>query len=141
MKKLKPDISVSLVNYNSSQYLTECLKSIAEHLEGLFIEVLIVDNASENFESSPIYEIFPDAIITCNETNMGFAWAQNQNFKLSSGDYFFLLNPDTLITEQCLHAMLDIFHRFDDVAVVSPNLITMDGKNIVTIKNIPTIKS
>ena len=141
MKKFNPDISVSLVNYNSSQYLTDCLQSIAKHAESLSIEVLIVDNASENFEPSSIYKIFPDAIVTCNQKNMGFAFAQNQNFKLSSGEYFLLLNPDTLITEGCLHAMLDFFHRLDDVAVISPNLATVDGKNIVTVKKTPTVKS
>ena len=76
MKKFNPDISVSLVNYNSSQYLTDCLQSIAKHAESLSIEVLIVDNASENFEPSSIYKIFPDAIVTCNQKNMGFAFAQ-----------------------------------------------------------------
>jgi GT2 family glycosyltransferase len=139
--KRNPDISISIVNYNSFDYLLDCLRSISDHSELLDIEILITDNASESFDSSSIYQIFPDAIITCNKDNMGFAYAQNQNYKLSSGHYFLLLNPDTLITESSLNSMVDILRRFDSVAVVSPNLFTSDGKNIVTVKSLPTIRS
>jgi GT2 family glycosyltransferase len=137
----KPIISISIVNYNSSEYLIGCLKSILRYSEGLDIEILIVDNASIDFETSLIYKIFPDAIITCNEKNMGFAYAQNQNFKLSNSDYFFLLNPDTLITEGCLQEIIETFNHFDDVAIVGPNLISIEGKDMNTVKNFPTIKS
>jgi len=139
--KKKPHISISIVNYNSSKYLIDCLKSILKYSEGLDIEILVVDNASLDFETSLIYKICPDAIITCNEKNMGFAYAQNQNFELSNGDYFFLLNPDTLITENCFQKMLEILNHFDDVAIVGPNILSIDGKNLVTVTNLPTITS
>lgn len=137
----KPDISISIVNYNSFDHLRNCLNTISNYSRNFDIEILIVDNDSKVFDPSMIYQIWPDAIITQNKNNLGFAFAQNQNFKLANGNYFLILNPDTLITKGSLHAMLDIFYCFDEAAVVAPNLITTEGKNIVTIKEMPTIKS
>jgi hypothetical protein len=141
MNSKNPDISISIVNYNSFDYLLKCLRTISKHSQGLNLEILIVDNASMRFDSSSIYDLWADAHITYNKKNMGFAYAQNQNFRLSNGDFFLLLNPDTLITEGCLRAMLDVFHCSQDVAVVSPNLIREDGKTMVTVNKMPTIKS
>ena len=140
-KKKKTDISISIVNYNSSKHLIDCLKSIIKYSEGLDIEILIVDNASLDFKPSFVHKICPDAIITCNEKNMGFSYAQNQNFKLSNGDYFFLLNPDTLITENCFKKMLEIYNHFDDAAIGCANLISFEGKNLCPVRNFPTIKA
>ncbi len=64
--KGEKDISISIVNYNSTNYLIDCIKSIRKYSERLDIEILITDNASLDFKPSAIHEIFPDATISCN---------------------------------------------------------------------------
>jgi N-acetylglucosaminyl-diphospho-decaprenol L-rhamnosyltransferase len=137
----RPEISVSLVNYNSTDFLIQCLDSVKKQLNGLIVEILIVDNASVDFDPNRIYQIFPSAIITVNQKNKGFAYAQNQNFILSNADYFLLLNPDLTLTPGAIQGILDTFYRFSDVAIVGPNLIGTDGRSLVNVKRFPSMKS
>ena len=137
----KPDISVSIVNYNSTEFLLRCLRSIEKQSTNLFVETLIADNSSKDFDPERIYHIFPHAFITVNRQNKGFAYAHNQNFALSKSDYFLLLNPDTILTDGSLHRIIDIFARFRNVAIVGPALLSSTGKYLDSVKSFPTIKS
>jgi N-acetylglucosaminyl-diphospho-decaprenol L-rhamnosyltransferase len=137
----KPDISVSLVNYDSTDFLIRCLNSIKEHSDGLMVETLIVDNGSVDFEPERIHQITPNAIITVNQENKGFAQAQNQNFSLSKADFFLLLNPDTIIAQGFFRTILQTFERLQDVTIVGPNLISTSGKSLVNVRHFPTLRS
>jgi GT2 family glycosyltransferase len=141
MPEPKPHISVSIVNFNSIDYLVPCLDSLKKHSHGLNVEVFIVDNASMTFDPKRIYQIFPQAIVTRNQENMGFAYAQNQNFVLSRSDCFLLLNPDTVLTFGSLHAILHNFEQFKEAAIVGPKLLSPDGRNLVSVKHFPTVRS
>jgi GT2 family glycosyltransferase len=135
------DISISIVNFNSFNYLLGCIKAVLEHCGDLNIEILVVDNASEYFDSSRIYSICPDALLTLNGCNMGFAYAQNQNFQLSNGSYFFLLNPDVLITSGSLQEIVRVFKEHKDVGIVTPSLTLSHCRHYRTHKEQPTIQS
>jgi N-acetylglucosaminyl-diphospho-decaprenol L-rhamnosyltransferase len=137
----KPDISVSLVNYNSTGFLIRCLNSINEHSNALIVETLIADNGSVDFDPEKIHQIIPNAIITANQENKGFAYAQNQNFSLSKADFFLLLNPDTILARGFFHTILETFKRFQDVAIVGPNLFSASGKSLVNVRHFPTLRS
>lgn len=135
------EIAVSIVNYNSTSHLLDCLRSIKDHSGHKHIQILITDNASRDLEPERIYQIFPDAFITINRENKGFAFAQNQNFALSKANYFFLLNPDTVITENLFQPILDTFESMPHVAIVSPNIVSPNGESLLTILNLPTLGS
>jgi GT2 family glycosyltransferase len=137
----KPDISVSIVNYNSTEFLLRCLHSIEKQSTNLFIETLIADNSSKDFDPEQIYQIVPHASVTVNRQNKGFAYAHNQNFAHSTSDYFLLLNPDTILTDGSLHGIIDIFARFRNVAIVGPGLLSSTGKHLESVTSFPTITS
>jgi N-acetylglucosaminyl-diphospho-decaprenol L-rhamnosyltransferase len=139
--KGEKDISISIVNYNSTNYLIDCIKSIRKYSERLDIEILITDNASLDFKPSAIHEIFPDATISCNNKNRGFAYAHNQNFRLSNGKIFFILNPDTLLTDGCLRSLLGVFDKYPNAGIVTPTLLFGNNKANTTYKELPSIKS
>ena len=132
---------MSFVNYNSTEFLIRCLESINKHSNGLTVEILVADNASVDFDPKQIYRIFPKAIITTNEDNKGFAYAQNQNFALSKAEIFLLLNPDTIVTGGVFQSILATFKRFHAVAIVGANLLSPDGGNLASVKHFPTVRS
>jgi GT2 family glycosyltransferase len=138
---VKKNITVSIVHYNTFEYLIQCLKSIKRHSSSLTTEVLLVDNASNDFTPSLLYDIDPNLVITRNRQNMGFAYAHNQNFRLSKGDFFFVLNPDTSLTEGCLEGLLDVFSKYPDAGIVTPTLLFQNNKNATTHKDLPSVKA
>lgn len=90
-------LSIIIVNYNVKYFLEHCLQSVFEALHGVDAEVFVVDNASKDDSVKMLKQRFPQVKLIENTVNLGFAKANNQAIKASSGEYVLLLNPDTVV--------------------------------------------
>lgn len=89
-------VCVTLVTYNARQYIEPCLESILRQSYSP-LEVVVVDNASMD-GTRGILARYENAIqISYNNTNIGFAAAQNQAIARSSSDWVLVLNPDVVL--------------------------------------------
>jgi GT2 family glycosyltransferase len=89
-------VCVTIVTYNSRRYIRRCLESVIDQT-GVPLEVVVVDNGSEDGTRS-ILEGFEDvASIVYNDVNFGFAAAQNAAIGRSSSEWVLALNPDVLL--------------------------------------------
>src|SRR5712692_9074389 len=104
-------LSVCIVNFNSSHLLKACLESIFAHPPRFPFEVIVVDNDSSD-GSERVVSLFPDVRFIRNQTNVGFAVANNQAFAEAGGESFLLLNPDTEVRDGALNALLDCLDAF-----------------------------
>jgi GT2 family glycosyltransferase len=89
-----PDVSVTLVLYNSAEHLSACLSSLRPELERGVAEVIAVDNASPDDSASVLTRELPDAKLIRASRNLGFAGACNLAWPSVGGRYWLLLNPD-----------------------------------------------
>jgi len=122
------DISVAIVHYKTKELLAECLKSIFDKTSAINFEIIVVDNKSQDGTIEMLKESFPQVKLICNYKNLGFSKAVNQAFKLSQGDYFFILNPDTEIVNNAIFELFNFMKVHPEVAVAGPRLIFPDGK-------------
>ena len=67
------DVSILIVNWNTRQYLRECLQSIQRTVKGLEIEVIVVENASTDGSAEMVRTEFPWAILVASPENVGYA--------------------------------------------------------------------
>jgi hypothetical protein len=58
---------------------------------------------------------FPGVALIANSQNHGFAAANNQGIRASSGRYLLLLNPDTIVLDGAIDKMIDWCDRHPDV--------------------------
>jgi len=121
-------LTVSIVNYNSTKFLSKCLESLQTHSQGINLELIIADNHSRDFEVDTVLTIFPNARIVKNSRNLGFARAHNRNLRSAKGDYFLILNPDTLLRDNFLHAGLECLEKDSEIGVLGPQLISENGE-------------
>lgn len=98
------DISVIVVNYNGADFVKKCVESLLNQQQVTF-EIIVVDNQSQDDSVSILRQFEPQITFIANHDNKGFGRANNQAFKLSSGRYIFMLNPDAI----CL-TPLDLYH-------------------------------
>lgn len=124
---MNKDLSIIIVNYNSKDVLKECLYSLRTISNKLDFEVTIIDNAStESIIELPT--IYPQFNFIYNESNIGFAAANNIGIKKSKGKYILLLNPDTIVNNKSFQPMINYLEEKEDVAIVGCKIFNADGE-------------
>ncbi len=121
------DLSIVIVNWNGRAYLANCLASIYSRVSAVSLEVIVVDNASRDHSLDGVTEAFPAVRLIVNDSNVGFARANNQAMRMSHGRYVLLLNPDTVVLGDCLDAMVQLMDSHRDVGAGSCQLLNPDG--------------
>ena len=96
------DLTVVIVNYRVKYLLEQTLRSVEQAMQGMTGEVIVVDNLSGDDSIAFSRERHPQVRYIENQENVGFARANNQAIMQARGEYTLILNPDTIITPQCL---------------------------------------
>jgi GT2 family glycosyltransferase len=91
------------------------LKSVYQAIQNIEAEVFVVDNNSIDGSQDMVSSSFPDVKLICNTINTGFSTANNQAIKLSKGEYILLLNPDTVVPENCFQPLLEFADQTPDL--------------------------
>ena len=89
-------VSVIIVSWNSARFLERCLAALAQQT-CRSIELIHIDNASDDDSIAIVRSASPSARQILNETNRGFSAAVNQGVRLACGEFVFLLNPDAFL--------------------------------------------
>lgn len=119
----KIDISILIVNYNTKDFLFQCLDSIYQNLTHYSFEIIVIDNNSSDGSPDPIRKEFPQVILIENKANVGFAKANNQGIAISKGRYFLLLNPDTEVLLHSIDLIVEFMDKDSRAGVVGPKLL------------------
>lgn len=136
-----PAFSIIVVSWNTRELLRECLQSIVDEpgvvvvsdtqmpvpVGVLPVEVLVVDNASDDDSAAMVRTDFPQMRLFANTENTGFAAANNQAIAQARGATLFLLNPDAYLVPGALAALHHFLHAHPEAAAVGPNVLNPDG--------------
>jgi N-acetylglucosaminyl-diphospho-decaprenol L-rhamnosyltransferase len=138
--KLLPELSIIFVNWNATNYLRACLKSIYSQRCGLDCEIVVVDNASPNRDVELLAQEFPNVHLINSRENIGFARANNLGFQHSSGKYLLFLNPDTEVIGPAIQRMIARLHTLTRAGALGCKLLNSD-RSVQTscIQRFPTI--
>jgi hypothetical protein len=96
------DASIVIVSFNTRDILRECLLSVYREFGSLHVQVIVVDNASNDGSPAMVEREFPSAVLIQSEVNLGFGGANNLGFQSARGRYIVLLNSDAFLTEGSL---------------------------------------
>lgn len=89
-------LSIIIVNYKTPQLLKDCLHSIYSQSQTGDVEVIVVDNDSQDNSENIISAEFPGVKWIQLSYNAGFARANNEGIRQSVGDTVLLMNSDAL---------------------------------------------
>lgn len=121
-------LSVVIVNYNVRHFLEQALGSVRRALQNIEGEVWVVDNNSADDSVRMVRERFPEIHLIANIDNPGFAVANNQAIRQSTGEYILLLNPDTLVEEDTFHKCLTFMAEHPEAGALGCKLLDGSGK-------------
>ncbi|WP_416443924.1 glycosyltransferase family 2 protein [Leeuwenhoekiella sp. A16] len=120
-------LSIIILNYNVRYYLELCLQSVFKAVNDIDAEIIVVDNASSDASSAMIKERFPQVKFIQNAKNIGFSKGNNLGVKHASGDYICILNPDTVLPEDCFKKVLAFIEEHKNPGAVGIKLIDGSG--------------
>jgi hypothetical protein len=121
------DLSIIIVNYNTKNLLAASLQSIYSKKHKIEFETFVVDNGSTDGSVETIKVLYPQIIFLPQNENLGFAKANNIAIKQAKGRYILLLNPDTVVLNDCLDLMIDFMDQNPDVGAAGCKVVLPDG--------------
>ncbi len=121
------DVSVLIVSYNTADLTVRCLESLHEQTRGTSYEVIVVDNASTDSSATRIRAAFGDIEVVESATNLGFGRAVNLAAERAKGEYLLLLNPDTVVLDDALGALLAFARAHPGHGIYGGRTVRPDG--------------
>jgi len=121
-------ISIIIVNYNVKYFLEQCLQSVHKAIQNMDAEVFVVDNNSVDRSVEMVAEKFPWVKLIANKENTGFSVANNQAMQLAKGEYFLLLNPDTIVEEDTFEKCVAFMDKTPNAGGLGVKMVDGKGK-------------
>lgn len=123
----QPDLSVCIVNWNTREDLQAALASVLEPDPGPSLQLVVLDNASQDGSAEMVRERFPDVRLLESRENVGFAKGYNRAVQEAEGRHLLILNPDTVVLPGALQRLVEFLDSRNDAAAAGPRLLNSDG--------------
>jgi GT2 family glycosyltransferase len=120
-------LSVIVVNWNTADFLLDCLGSLVASTLAPHLEIIVVDNGSTDGSVQRVQQGFPTVRMIANDANVGFGRANNQGLAVARGRYLMLLNSDTRVPPETLPALVTFMDDHPRAGACGPRLVRPDG--------------
>ena len=131
-------LSVCIVNWNTRDFLRECLTALETFpAQGAETEIIVVDNASTDGSAALVAEEFPDVYLVASPENVGYAQGNNEALARAQGDWVLLLNPDVVVRLGSLSSALRFGRDHPDAAAIGARLVGADGETQRSVRGFP----
>ncbi|MCF7561768.1 glycosyltransferase family 2 protein [Sabulilitoribacter multivorans] len=140
------DVSIIIINYNTTDYTINCIESIFKHTTNeINCEYLIIDNGSEaeSFHSLKKYintVSQQNAIkLIRSHINTGFGGGNMIGVNEATGKYLAFINNDVLFKNDCLRILKNFMDTNKNVGVCGPQAFKENGDILPTIDHFASL--
>jgi len=119
-------LSFVIPAYNEEKYISQCLQSIFNELEGKLydVEIIVVNNSSTD-KTKEIASAF-SGVTVVDEAQKGLVNARKAGFAVATGDLIANIDADTILTHEWIEKVLDKFKYNSDIVAFSGPFIYYD---------------
>lgn len=129
--KPMPRVTIIIVSRNGREHLGPCLDSLGQlDYPPDLIEILVVDNASEDGTEAFIQKQYPAVRVIRLERNLGFAEPNNIAAAEAKGEYLAFLNNDMTVDRSWLGEMVKLATDPDGADCVGGRVLSWDGREV-----------
>ena len=119
-------VSVVIVTYRNEADIGACLSAVGQAAPGIPMEVIVVDNASDD-GTVEAARAAGGAKIVERPANGGFAAGCAAGAEAATGSWLLFLNPDTIIAPDAIGALLDCAAEHQGTGIVGGRFVHPDG--------------
>ena len=122
------DVSVIIINYNSSEYTRKCVESVLGTTETqIKFQIIVVDNASELDDFLDLKNHIEtldneNIVFSRSRVNTGFGGGNMHGIQFARGDHYLFLNNDTLLRDNSISTCLNFLKATSEAAVCGPQI-------------------
>ena len=131
MEHSGPPLSVVVVTYRNAATLPGVLAALKRDAPP-GTELVIVENGGDAAIEAVVRASWPDAVVTVNAQNRGFAAGVNQGVKRTTGQLILLLNPDAEVGPGAIEALQAALARLPDAGIVASRLLDAEGHPVLS---------
>lgn len=129
------NVSIIILNYNTTNYSERLIDSLNRNLNLREAEIILVDNNSKDKSFKKINDDYPNLKIIENDKNYGFAEGNNIGVKSAKGNYLLFLNPDVLINDDVISDLLKYYEQNSNIGVISGLMVDEIGNRLYCYNN------
>ena len=123
---MKIEVSIITINYNGLEDTCALIESIPFNDN---MEVIVIDNASNNQEAETIAQRYPKVNVIHSDKNIGFAGGNNLGIQAAQGKYLFFINNDTIFKDFNINALISSMESSHKIGIVCPKIRFAWGTN------------
>jgi GT2 family glycosyltransferase len=135
------DVSIVIISWKMKALLQSCLRSIYKYASGVNLEIIVIDNYSQDGTSEMIVNEFPGVILIKNKVNRGVAPARNQGMAIAKGKYVLILDADVELIENTILKLYEFMESILDCGVVGSKLVSTERQLQFSCKRFPNLLS
>jgi len=106
-----PRVRAVVVSWNGAHLLPSCLDSLLAQTMVADLEVVVVDNASEDGTAALLAERYPGVGVVRSESNLGFAGGADLGVAGFAGAFVALLNNDATFAVDAMERMISVMDQ------------------------------
>jgi GT2 family glycosyltransferase len=133
--------SIIIINYKTRDLTNKLLQSIHSYCDHGSIEIILIDNGSDDGSVEYLKKHNPEVEIIGNKTNLGFAKAANQGTRIAKGKYFWFLNSDCVLKSSILDILIESIEKVANGAIVTPRTVNNVGEFHAVCRRFPSYKN
>lgn len=134
-------VSVVIINFNSGEYIFDCLKRVKDQTYKK-IELLVIDNCSHDGSSGILQDmaIAEGFLYYYSRENLGAAKANNYGINRSKGEYVMTLNADAFLENSYIDICVKALQRNEQIGTITGKLLSSNNINIIDSAGITIFK-
>ena len=134
-------LSIIILCWNDRSVIADCLQSIYATTHSTEFEVIVSDNGSTDGSIAFIHANYPRVHVIENGRNLRFARANNVGIQASQGEYVLILNPDTIIHEGALDAIVNFADKHPETGAFGCKVLNSDGSYQVSARPFASLRA
>lgn len=119
------DVSIVIPVYNVEEYIVECMESVISQDAKCAIECILVDDRGDDRSIEYAHEVTDgygggiEFRYITHDRNKGVSAARNTGIREARGKYVFFIDPDDIITPDCISALMKKAGEYPEAQIVT----------------------
>jgi N-acetylglucosaminyl-diphospho-decaprenol L-rhamnosyltransferase len=134
-----PRWAAVIVNYEAGELLVQCVRSVLADQSAGPVELVVVDNASQDASVERLRTAFPDVRVVRAPRNVGYARAANLGIAATYASVVAVLNADLTVAPGTASALVGRLETDTGIGAIGPRVRNLDGSDYPSARNQPSV--